>query len=245
MVHNDKNAQVYLRLIGGDAVASRLLHYAGDGSYVKSMSSFGDIPGVSIQVIELLFPLHFGNFGGLFVKLIWTILGLTTALLPLSGMMMWLSKRARGNTPTLSELAYQRWNRLIIGSCGGLVLACALLFPAQILLNSFVPLTQHNSYIGPLFFYAWLAWLFVGLVPQHYYRYLKQSLLLVAICCLLVLPLNIIFSQAHVFSGTSLLVTVVDITFMLLGLLTLHAMSKLTAHQQQHFSTFEHQEQTV
>ncbi|MDE1022947.1 hypothetical protein OS110_29520, partial [Escherichia coli] len=60
MAHNDVNAEVYLRLIGGDAVASQLLQYHGNGEFSKSMSSFGDIPGPAIKVLELLFPLHFG-----------------------------------------------------------------------------------------------------------------------------------------------------------------------------------------
>ena len=39
-----------------------------------------------------MYPLHFGNFGGVAVKVLWAFLGLTTALLPLSGMMMWIER---------------------------------------------------------------------------------------------------------------------------------------------------------
>lgn len=217
MAHNDANTQVYLRLIGGDAVASQLLHYHGNGEFSKSMSSFGDIPGPAIKVLELLFPLHFGNFAGVFVKLIWALLGLTTALLPLSGMMMWLAKRTRGSNPTLTELGYKRWNRVIIGSCGGLVLATAILFPAQVLLNNLVPVQTHNAYFGPLFFYSWLAWCLLAVLPINYHRYLQVTMTLTGLACMAVLPLNLALSASHAFSANNLLVTAVDISFLFIG----------------------------
>lgn len=217
MAHNDANSTVYLRLIGGNAVASQLLQYHGNGDFSKSMSSFGDIPGPAIKVLELLFPLHFGNFAGIFVKLIWAILGLTTALLPLSGMMMWLAKRCRGNNPTLSEVAYQRWNRAIIGSCGGLVLATVILFPSQILLNNFVPVEMHNNYFAPLFFLSWLAWCALAIFPLNYHRYLQITLLFIGSACISVLPLNLVLSSSHAFITNNLLVTVVDGMFLLIG----------------------------
>jgi uncharacterized iron-regulated membrane protein len=221
MAHNDANGEVYLNLLGGEAVASQLLHYHGNGEFAKSMSSFGDIPGVSIQILDLLFPLHFGNFGGLFIKLVWVFLGLTTALLPISGMMMWLSKRTRGSNPSLSMLSYQRWNRFIIGSCGGLVLACSILFPAQIILNNVVSGAQHNGYFGPLFFYSWLTWLALALLPINYHRYLQATLGACAVACISVLPLNVLLSLSHAFSPNNSFVIAVDVSFFALGSLGL------------------------
>ena len=222
MAHNDANAEVYMRLIGGEQVASQLLKYHGSGEFVKSMSSFGDIPGASIKVLELLFPLHFGNFAGVFVKLVWVLLGLSTALLPLSGMMMWLAKRSRGNNPTLSQQAYQRWNRVIIGTCGGLVLACATLFPAQILLNNLVDSTLHNKVFAPLFFYSWLVWSLLALLPLNYQRFLQITLIVIGVACSAILPLNLILSSSHAFSAANLLVSVVDMSFFVIGVTVLY-----------------------
>jgi uncharacterized iron-regulated membrane protein len=231
MAHNDANAEVYLRLIGGDAVASQLLQYHGNGEFSKSMSSFGDIPGPAIKVLELLFPLHFGNFAGVFVKVIWALLGLTTALLPLSGIMMWLAKRTRGSNPTLSELAYQRWNRAIIGSCGGLVMASAILFPAQVLLNNLVAVELHNNYFGPLFFYLWLAWCLIAMLPFNYHRFLQVTLSITGAACMAVLPLNLALSSSHAFTPNNLLVTVVDISFLLIGGLIIYVSQRIVAKQ--------------
>ncbi|MBQ4856840.1 PepSY-associated TM helix domain-containing protein [Pseudoalteromonas sp. MMG007] len=239
MAHNDQNAEVYLRLIGGDAVASQLLQYHGSGEFSKTMSSFGDIPGPAIKVLSLLFPLHFGNFAGVFVKIIWSLLGLTTALLPLSGMMMWLAKRSRGSNPTLSQSAYQAWNRVIIGSCGGLVLATAILFPAQVLLNHFVAAQFHNAYFGPLFFYSWLAWCLLAIFPLNYHRYLQMTLVITGLACITVLPLNLLLSESHAFMADNLLVTVVDISFLILGAGIIYLSQRVVANR------FELKQQTV
>jgi uncharacterized iron-regulated membrane protein len=245
MAHNDANAEVYLRLMGGDAVASQLLKYHGNGEFNKSTSSLGDIPGPAIKVLTLLFPLHFGNFAGVFVKCIWALLGLTTALLPLSGMMMWLAKRSRGSNPTLSERAYQRWNRVIIGSCGGLVLAIAILFPAQVLLNNLVVVKLHNQYFGPLFFYSWLAWCLLAIFPINYHRYLQVTLLIVGIACMAVLPLNLWLSTSHAFMANNLLVTVVDISFFVIGLFTVYVSQRIASKRSIVAKTTEMQESTV
>lgn len=218
MAHNDANAEVYLSILGGEAVQTQLIQFKGNGEFVKSMSTLGDIPGVSIQVLNLLFPLHFGNFGGIFVKLLWTFLGLATALLPLSGMMMWLSKRTRGSNPSLSIVAYQRWNRVIIGSCGGLVLACVVLFPAQLILNYAVAGSLHNNYFGPLFFYTWLAWFALAVFPINYHRYLQLTVLVFSVACISVLPLNIMLSNSHAFMPNNHFITLVDLTFLVLGI---------------------------
>ncbi|WP_282131305.1 PepSY-associated TM helix domain-containing protein [Pseudoalteromonas aliena] len=229
MAHNDANAQVYLRLLGGEAVASQLLHYRGSGEFVKSMSSFGDISGISIKVIELVFPMHFGNFAGIFIKLLWVLLGFCTALLPVSGMMMWLAKRTRGSNASLSEVAYARWNRFIIGSCGGLVLASFVLFPLQIILNHNVIGVAQNSYFGPVFFYAWLGWLLIGLLPVDYKTYFKQTLLLCGLALCAVLPLNILLSHSNIINLNSGLVAIVDASFMFVGAMCIGYALKIKA----------------
>ena len=234
MALNDKNAVVYARTIGGESVSSSILKYTGEGQFIKRMSSLGDIPGPAIKVVEWIYPLHFGNFGGLFVKFIWAFLGLTTALIPLSGVMMWLAKRSRGQHPDLSVTAYQRWNRFIIGSCGGVVLACVLLFPAQVLMNHFIQGSLHNTYFGPVFFGSWLAWLIICLAPINYRVLLKINTLIVALSFALVVPLKLVLqaSYAEQISHSSYqIVTAVDVVCVLMAVLTFYCFKKLKANQ--------------
>ncbi|WP_394205522.1 PepSY-associated TM helix domain-containing protein [Shewanella waksmanii] len=223
MALNDKNATVYARMMGGENFASEILEYHGDGQFSQSMSSFGNIGGWAITIIEWLFPLHFGNFSGVFVKLLWGFLGLTTALIPLSGVMMWLSKRSRGNNSDLSVQAYQRWNRIIIGSCGGIILACAVMFPAQVILNATVHGVAQNPWFAQLFFGSWLAWLMLSLIPFNYRLLLRINVIIVAMALLLVVPLKLATVDGYlnfVFASHYRLIAVIDLSFTLLGALT-------------------------
>ncbi|TMP29040.1 peptidase [Pseudoalteromonas rubra] len=231
MAFNDQNAVVYARMLGGENFAPQILEYKGDGTLAKSMSSFGDIPGPAIKVLEWVFPLHFGSFGGIFVKTIWALLGLTTALIPLSGVMMWLAKRSRGQNPSLSATSYQRWNRFVIGTCGGIVLACFALFPAQIVLNQLVIDATQNSFFGPIFFGGWLFWLVVCVFPVSYQRLLKANILLVALCLSSVIPLKAVLQPgylAQLLNANYLIVSVVDIVCFILACLALYWFKKLS-----------------
>ncbi|RYV01687.1 peptidase [Shewanella sp. OPT22] len=233
MALNDKNSVVYARTIGGESVSSSILKYTGEGEFVKRMSSLGDIPGPAIKVVEWIYPLHFGNFGGLFVKFIWAFLGLTTALIPLSGVMMWLAKRSRGQNPDLSQVSYQRWNRFVIGSCGGAVMACILLFPVQILMNHFIEGSQHNSYFGPIFFGSWLAWLVISLMPINYHALLKVNTLIVALSFACVVPLKLMLQPGfvgQVMSPSYQIVTAVDVMCTLMAILSFYVFKKLSVN---------------
>lgn len=129
-------------------------------------------------------------------------------------------------------MAYQRWNRVIIGSCGGLVLATAILFPLQVLLNNFIPVQLHNGYFGPLFFLSWLVWCLFAVLPINYYRYLQVTLLITGGSCMSVLPLNMLLSSSHAFSSNNTLVTVVDISFLFIGGLIIYVSQRIMAKRQ-------------
>jgi len=48
------------------------------------------------EMLAMLSRLHFGRAYGLFVKLLWTVLGLIPCALFITGVMMWLHRKARG-----------------------------------------------------------------------------------------------------------------------------------------------------
>ena len=47
-----------------------------------------------VQALSLSRPLHFGDYGGLFLKIIWAILDLITIVVLLSGLYLWIKKEA-------------------------------------------------------------------------------------------------------------------------------------------------------
>ena len=51
-------------------------------------------------IVDWIVPLHFGNFGGLGVKIAWAILGLAPVLLAITGFLMWWWRVVRPRWPT-------------------------------------------------------------------------------------------------------------------------------------------------
>jgi uncharacterized iron-regulated membrane protein len=54
-------------------------------------------------IVDWIVPLHFGNFGGLGVKIAWAILGLAPALLAITGFLMWWSRVVRPRMLRVNE----------------------------------------------------------------------------------------------------------------------------------------------
>lgn len=53
------------------------------------------------QIYDMFTPLHFGTFGGLPVKILWTIGGLAPGILGVTGFLIWRSRRRRKETAPL------------------------------------------------------------------------------------------------------------------------------------------------
>jgi uncharacterized iron-regulated membrane protein len=73
------------------------------GSIVSFDSKSGELKsavaardgGLGGQILDAFRPLHFGNFGGLPVKILWSVAGLTPAILAISGSLMWWQRKRR------------------------------------------------------------------------------------------------------------------------------------------------------
>ncbi|QRY81926.1 PepSY domain-containing protein [Pseudomonas sp. PDNC002] len=82
-----------------------------DGS-VPSVRLLGDRSGLEF-VTESMRPLHTGDFGGLWIKLIWFVFGLILSMMVLSGLMIW-SKRTL--IATAKELKKQKARERVIAT---------------------------------------------------------------------------------------------------------------------------------
>ncbi|MFT3991132.1 MAG: PepSY-associated TM helix domain-containing protein [Luteolibacter sp.] len=61
---------------------------------VKSATSIQQA-GIGLQILDSFRPLHYGNFGGIPVKILWSIGGLTPAILAITGTLMWWKRKFR------------------------------------------------------------------------------------------------------------------------------------------------------
>lgn len=174
----DEGAVMALTTRGGDTLAANETHEfnAITGELNKQYSTFGKLDSTTGVILDAMYPLHFGNFGGLFVKVIWSILGIGTALLAVTGMMIWIERRAYGAEGSLSQAAYHRISRFTVGSCMGLVVASLCLFYGQLLL-SVAPL-QFTYWLGVVFFSSWAVVCIYAMVRPNSYRSTKELFVL-------------------------------------------------------------------
>ena len=168
--YGDASAMMYLSVAGGDSMTAQTAVYKADGEFVDLYSTFARLDGYSGAILDVMFPLHFGNFGGIFVKVIWAVLGLGTALLPLTGLMLWLERGINSANPKYSMLTYQRFNRLIVGACGGIVVATFLLFPANVFLKYVIAVEN----VGACYLVAFL-WQLAGHYSVGIYRPVRKA----------------------------------------------------------------------
>ena len=230
--YNDQNALIYASGVGSESVARQLLSYEGKtGNFKEAFGQFGKVGGFSAKVLDLMFPLHFGNFGGALVKLIWTILGVSTALLPLSGMMLWIERGQRASTPRYKPHVYDRFNRFVIGTCGGIILACASLFPTQLIMESVGNITDTGFFIGSVFFTVWVVSAIWAFVPKTANLGAKQLGYAVGILLIVTVPLNILMTGHNLvslFVGQHWVAAITDTTLLLLGVGCLYMTYKLS-----------------
>ncbi|MEO1020808.1 MAG: PepSY-associated TM helix domain-containing protein, partial [Pseudomonadota bacterium] len=95
----DYNAEAFsvrvnhLPLEGGINGVSNL--YDGStGKFISIAPFVGTTPSAGSSFASLMGPLHFGNFGGLVSKLVWGALGAALAYVTLSGLQLWVRRRA-------------------------------------------------------------------------------------------------------------------------------------------------------
>ena len=56
-----------------------------------------------LRVLELSRPLHFGDYGGLPLRLLWALLDIVTIVVLISGLVLWIRPRASSAAPALAE----------------------------------------------------------------------------------------------------------------------------------------------
>ena len=234
MGYGDENALVYIQGFGSDVMGGETLVYQGaNAQFLRSQANFGRLEGVTGKILDAMFPLHFGNFGGLLIKTIWAILGLATALLPITGLMLWIERGLNAQNPAHSKATYHTFNKLLVGACGGIVLATVVLFPVQLILNAAMPLAMHTTAIFAAFFAIWGG---ATLLPFfiNYTKCFKCMTLVTAWLLILIMPLDAILTGSHLFNmlETQHYVSVaVDWVLLLLGVVLLYVYNKTSKQQ--------------
>jgi len=146
----DANAEIGLnlepapwtRLTGSETHRVRLV----DGELLH-VSKFTE-RGAGTRGFGMMQPLHYGQFGGMYLKLIYVVLGIVLSAGVVSGSMVWLEKRQDWRHGVCTTQPHRWLSRLTLGTCAGIVVATVV----AIGVGRFAG-TAH----APAFWASWLA----------------------------------------------------------------------------------------
>lgn len=97
------------------------------GGYLGPVQTVGTAPSTGNTLAELVAPLHFGNFAGYWSRMVWVALGAAMTFTIVSGLQLWLRRRADAPGWAVAERAFSTvvWGLPIalVGSACGYFLA--------------------------------------------------------------------------------------------------------------------------
>lgn len=125
--------------------------YTASAGYTAMLPS---VSGVAGKVVNSFFTLHFGGFGGSFIHGVYFALGLSGALLFLTGNIIWVESRRKKSTPSTTikqKTSVRILSRLTVGVCLGTLFGIGLSLIAAKLASaaqSDIQFYQHLGYYG-------------------------------------------------------------------------------------------------
>lgn len=103
--------------------------------------------------VSMFAPLHFGSYGGVTIKIVYVLLGISLCAMVATGLGLWLERRLYGNEGKQSQLTYALLGRFTVGNMMGLVVCSLALFYADRL---YTGSSEHRLvYTGIFFVGVW------------------------------------------------------------------------------------------
>lgn len=155
-----------------------------DGKLVSTKDPYNDISYVE-GANDVIKRLHFGDYGGYGMKLIYLILGFITCFVIISGVLIWLVARDKKNVAEHKK----RFNTWLVKIY---MVGCLSLFPVTALTFVIVKLFAddfdgaRNSFINKTFFWTWLIFSVLLLLKKSNYFTNKVCLITGAAFSLLI-----------------------------------------------------------
>mgnify|MGYP006139264217 CR=1 FL=1 len=77
----------------GELTGPNYVYAGATGEFRYAKPSLGLVPSTGGALFELMAPLHFGNFAGVFSKAVWFALGFAGAYVSVTGLLLWTQRR--------------------------------------------------------------------------------------------------------------------------------------------------------
>lgn len=128
----------------------KIIYKVADGKIIAKKDPVTDNKYLDV-VKNVLYRIHFGDYGGYALKIISFVLGIITCYVIISGVMIWLVARDKKNMPEKKRRFNNSVVRIYLAVCLSMYPVTALAFIANKL---FHPLSQSNIY--NVYFITWL-----------------------------------------------------------------------------------------
>ncbi|QEC51840.1 putative iron-regulated membrane protein [Anseongella ginsenosidimutans] len=158
------------------------------GEVLQQKSPYGQATYVN-GLRSLIYRLHFGDYGGYFLKVIYFIMGIMGCLVIVSGILIWLVARDKNSVPP-HKRKFNFWlSNVYLATCLTMFPVTAFTFIA-VKMNA--PADQ--DFIYHVYFYSWLILALYYIVRRDINRTNRETLLLGAVLSLCVPVTNGIYS---------------------------------------------------
>lgn len=184
--YHDANAHLVVNVINDQPTSFfntvESIYRLSDGALVHEKQE-QDLPPYAVGMVEFLHKIHFGHYGGNFIKVLYFLMALLTCLVIISGVMVWLkarsAKKYEGKRKFINNVG-----AIYLGACLGLYPAIALLF----VLSKTFPAEMSNrfTYISWLFLAFWVGYTLYSYVIKNYFRINRNALILAGIMGVLI-----------------------------------------------------------
>ncbi|TYP98142.1 PepSY-associated transmembrane protein [Tenacibaculum adriaticum] len=187
-------------------------------------------PTLKISYLEsvknILYRIHYGDYGGYVLKLFSFLLGIISCFVIISGVMIWLVARDKKNIPERKRRFNERVVRIYLAICLSMYPITALSFIA---VKVFQPVSQ--SFIYSFYFIGWLLLTVFFILKKDHNFTNKYNLLLGSIFGLLVPITNGLTTGNWIwktFANQQHQILFVDLFWLFLASATLYVYFKLT-----------------
>lgn len=147
--------------------------YNGATSAVEKFTPIDGPASYSKAVDNLMYTLHFGNFGGNLVRILYFLLGLAGCIVIISGVMIWLVARNKKNIPEKKRRFNEWLARIYLSASIGMYPVTAAAFIA-VKLNP----DGDRGFIYQFYFWVWLVVTILLILRRDNFKITRDCLLL-------------------------------------------------------------------
>lgn len=159
-----------------------------DGKILDEFSIYPENKPYANAVTDYIFKLHFANFGGVLLKVVYFVLSMITGFMIISGILIWRTTRDNDQHTYKQRLFHHKVTKWYLAICLSMFPAFALIFIA----NKVIPMemAERTTYVNGIFFIGWLLMTAIGIFWDRYSQQNRNYMIMGGVLSLLVPIVN-------------------------------------------------------